>query len=297
VLEEALADGHLRLGDGDPLILAISNDLGCLADELGNRHEARRNFARVATAGPDVLGEDHWMVRAAREYLGDQQPTPVLRQPPAAEAPPARPTPPPSARRTPEYVETVPAQATGSAYPVEPQPPTVQPPQAAPACPAVEPEPEPSRTPVTDATTTRGRGALIVTTAAACVAAVLATVALLMVVTDRPEAPTGDTPPTAPGPTLAGDPPTDLRLQDNGTAVTVTWTDPTAGTVPFIVAGGRAGQTLGAMATVNPGQTSFTINGLNPRLDYCFTVLAVYSTDRYATSGQVCTSRTTPTPR
>lgn len=72
VLEEALADGHLRLGDSDPLILAISYDLGCVADELGNRHEARRNFSRVATAGPSVLGEDHWTVRAAREYLGDQ---------------------------------------------------------------------------------------------------------------------------------------------------------------------------------------------------------------------------------
>lgn len=151
------------------------------------------------------------------------------------------------------------------------------------------------------ATAARGRGALIATAAAACVAAALAAVALLMVLTDRPQAPagdarTGDAPPAAPGPTIAGDPPTDLRLRDNGTTVTVTWTDPTAGTVPFIVAGGRAGQTLGAMATVNPGQTSFTINGLNPQLDYCFTVLAVYSTDRYATSGQVCTTRTTASP-
>ena len=66
--------------------------------------------------------------------------------------------------------------------------------------------------------------------------------------------------------------------------------------MPFIVAGGRAGQSLSAMATVNAGETSYTINGLSPRLDYCFTVLAVYSVDQYATSGQVCTARSTPTP-
>jgi hypothetical protein len=50
------------------------------------------------------------------------------------------------------------------------------------------------------------------------------------------------------------------------------------------------------MATVDPGQTSYTVNGLNSRVDYCFTVLAVYSTNSFATSGQVCTEREGNTP-
>lgn len=111
----------------------------------------------------------------------------------------------------------------------------------------------------------------------------------------------GADPPADPGPStgtaVASDPPTELKLRDDGAAITVTWTDPTAGTVPFVVAGGRAGQTLSAMASVDPGTTSYTVNGLNARVEYCFTVLAVYSTETYATSGQVCTNRSgSPTP-
>ncbi|ATO18179.1 hypothetical protein CO540_29855 [Micromonospora sp. WMMA2032] len=97
--------------------------------------------------------------------------------------------------------------------------------------------------------------------------------------------------PSAPKPKVTGPPPTDLRLRDDTTTITVTWTDPTSGGVPFVVAGGQAGQKLGVMATVDAGQTRYTVNGLSARLDYCFTVLAVYSTDSYATSGQVCTDR------
>ncbi|MEV0001489.1 fibronectin type III domain-containing protein [Micromonospora sp. NPDC050980] len=101
-------------------------------------------------------------------------------------------------------------------------------------------------------------------------------------------------PAPAPGavkPKVTGPPPGDLRLRDDTTTITVTWTDPTNGGVPFVVAGGRAGQKLGVMATVDAGQTRYTVNGLSAKLDYCFTVLAVYSTDAYATSGQVCTDR------
>ncbi|WP_199523973.1 tetratricopeptide repeat protein, partial [Micromonospora craterilacus] len=70
VLEEAFAAGERRWPHGDPLMLALSFELGSVADELGNRHEARRNYTRVAAAGPAVLGADHPAVRTAREYLG-----------------------------------------------------------------------------------------------------------------------------------------------------------------------------------------------------------------------------------
>ncbi|RQX19721.1 hypothetical protein DDE19_03125, partial [Micromonospora ureilytica] len=89
----------------------------------------------------------------------------------------------------------------------------------------------------------------------------------------------------------AGPAPGDLKLRDDSNTITLTWTDPTGGAVPFMVAAGRAGQALRVMATVDPGRTSYTVNGLNSRVDHCFTVLAVYSTDSFATSGQVCTAR------
>ncbi|MEU5827118.1 fibronectin type III domain-containing protein [Micromonospora tulbaghiae] len=125
------------------------------------------------------------------------------------------------------------------------------------------------------------------------VLAVVAVVGVGAVLLNREAAP-----PPAPAPAsgsaspkVAGPPPGDLKLRDDTTTVTVTWTDPTNGGVPFVVAGGRAGQKLGVMATVDAGQTRYTVNGLSAKLDYCFTVLAVYSTDSYATSGQVCTDR------
>jgi hypothetical protein len=47
------------------------------------------------------------------------------------------------------------------------------------------------------------------------------------------------------------------------------------------------------------GQTAYTVNGLNPALDYCFTVVAVYNTNEVATSALACTQRGatgTPSP-
>jgi hypothetical protein len=97
-------------------------------------------------------------------------------------------------------------------------------------------------------------------------------------------------------PAVTGAPPSGVRLRDDLTTITVSWADPSAGTVPFVVAGGRAGQPLGALATVERGRTTYTVNGLNSRVDYCFTVLAVYAADSYATSGQACTDRTATDP-
>jgi hypothetical protein len=131
---------------------------------------------------------------------------------------------------------------------------------------------------------------------AAGVAAVAAVAAMVVVVlvgiavlADKPPKTKEST-----APVVGGDPPADLRLRDDQGSITITWTDPTSGTVPFIVAGGRTGQQLGALARMEPGVTTYTVRGFNSLLDYCFTVLAVYSTDTYATSGQVCTQRQNP---
>ncbi|MEH0985340.1 fibronectin type III domain-containing protein [Micromonospora sp. CPCC 205556] len=167
--------------------------------------------------------------------------------------------------------------------------------------PAVSPvfaPPPPPAYPVPAEPERRGRGRTV--------AAVVAGVALVAtagvvgaVVLDR-EAPapgtTSESAATPGAPKATGAPPGDLKLRDDGTAITISWSDPTGGAVPFMVAGGRAGRSLGVMATVDPGQTSHTVNGLNASVDYCFTVLAVYSTDAFATSGQVCTDRERPSP-
>jgi hypothetical protein len=82
-----------------------------------------------------------------------------------------------------------------------------------------------------------------------------------------------------------------VQLRDDGVSVTLTWSDPTAGRVPFVVAGGRAGETSRALQTLPPGSTAYTLNGLNPALNYCFTVVAVYTTNEVATSALTCTQR------
>jgi hypothetical protein len=147
----------------------------------------------------------------------------------------------------------------------------------------------------------RNRTAMIV----AVVVTVLALAALVgvgvLLLSREAAPPSGPASPVAATATVAAPsatrpPPGGLRLRDDSATITLTWTDPTGGAVPFMVAGGRAGQKLGVMATVDPGQTSYTVNGLNSRVDYCFTVLAVYSTDSFATSGQVCTERENGTP-
>src|SRR4051794_17947814 len=73
VLEDAYAAGLWRLGDSDALMLEISHDIGVVAEELGNRHEARKAFGRGAELGPATLGAGHWTVARARAYLGQDQ--------------------------------------------------------------------------------------------------------------------------------------------------------------------------------------------------------------------------------
>ncbi|WP_246274886.1 fibronectin type III domain-containing protein [Phytohabitans houttuyneae] len=295
VLEEAYAAGQLHLGDSHPLMLSISFDLGGVAEELGNRHEARRAFGRVATLAPAVFGDDHWTVRAAREYLGDSTPSVELTIPSDEPPPPppmqfpssaafALPNPPPA----PAYPQQPPAPA-----PAYNPPPVYNPPPAHNAPPAYGGDSEPTYL-VTSPRKVRGA------TAAAMIAAAAAVLAAGFVAIQVVFSGGGDeTPPpttVTQGPRLAGDPPTELKLRVDGTAITVTWKDPTDGRVPFIIAGAQAGRQHKAMLNVDPGETSATINGLNPRLGYCFTVLAVYSTEEFATSGQVCTERKSPTP-
>jgi hypothetical protein len=143
----------------------------------------------------------------------------------------------------------------------------------------------------------RSRTSLIAVAVAAVVVVVAAIVAVIALGGPR------STPSTAPpkespsaSATPAQAPPT-VRLRDNGGSITLSWTDPSGGKVPFVVAGGIAGGAAQPFPPLPPGQLSYTLNGLNPKLDYCFTVGAVYSTDVVTLSSLVCTRRNlSPSP-
>jgi tetratricopeptide repeat protein len=511
VLEEAYAAGQFRLGDADPLIVQISHDLGVVAEELGNRHEARKAFGRVAEFGPGALGGDHWAVARARAYLGqDQNVRPevlepstsrVFGPPPAptsrpASGPPTTPpaqAPPPTVRPVPEQrtspadgqptpAHNIPGQPTPATYgqptpavygrptppdpnedrpagghrptppgqgddqpaaghrptppapnedrpagghpqaqpfsgpgidptaanddrtgtgagagagaideptsvfhivppsspshpawstsdiPNEPGTPAAQPrppwqqqeqdqppwqqhqqdrpplpaqsppgqqpwpvqeqppwpTEAQPPWPAQDQQPWPSQDQPSAAPPSQPawntpadelyrveqpflipatppaypsqpapphdhrKGLGLFAAIAAVLAAVIAVAALVFVLANR----SGDNGNDSDVPTLGGGPtPTDVRLQDEGARIKVTWTDPTAGTVSFLVAMAHPGEQLNPVATLGPGTTSYEMSALNPALDYCFVVVAVYRDDQYATSAQACTAR------
>ncbi|MBU2667078.1 tetratricopeptide repeat protein [Actinoplanes bogorensis] len=137
------------------------------------------------------------------------------------------------------------------------------------------------------------RGLGIFAAIAAVMAAVIAVAALVFVLANRTSDP-GDSQDV---PTLAGPAPTDVQLVDNGSAVKISWTDPTDAKVSFMVIMGRPGLELKPAGTLGPGKTSFEMSGLNEDLNYCFAVVAVYSGNKFSTSSQACTSRASATPR
>jgi hypothetical protein len=134
----------------------------------------------------------------------------------------------------------------------------------------------------------------VVAIAAVVAAGVLAGIAFLGPRQAPPATGTGPSP-ASPGPSAAGTAaaaaPTGLKLRDDGDIVHLTWTDPSGGTVPFFVEYGPPGGQLKIMTRVSPGETTFPVVGLNPRLNYCFSVVAVYSTTVVAPSDLVCTQR------
>ncbi|MDP9792312.1 tetratricopeptide (TPR) repeat protein [Catenuloplanes nepalensis] len=404
-LESAYADGQLRLGDEDVRMLTLSAAIGAAAEELGNRHEAKRAYLRVARLGPGTVGPDHPMIARARAYLGDAAPplpqnqaTGVRAEPPTTQLGATPPVPPesptmPLHRATPPVTPEPPTTQLGATPLVTPEPPTTRlgaTPVVQPALPdpptmpmhqssappyqqsgppfqsphqssappyqqsgppyqqSVPPfqqsgppaqqssappyqQPYPQYPPATQqqypgppvhqqsgpplqqqgypvppqhfdsgARPRRNRGLTISVAVAAIAAVIAAVVSVTVLISTRDDDGTAGTTPattTAPnGPQVEGRPPADVVLTDDGEAIELTWTDPTSGTVSFIVAGGRAGEELKPMANLPPGRVRYEINGLNPDLDYCFTVVAVYGTDasQVAASEQRCTARNTP---
>jgi hypothetical protein len=137
------------------------------------------------------------------------------------------------------------------------------------------------------------RGLGLFAVIAAVLAAIIAVAALVFVLANRSGGGSGD----QNVPSLGGGPsPSDVRLRDSGTKIEVTWQDPSGGTVSFLVAMGHPGEQLKPVATLGPGQTSYEMGALNPNLNYCFAVLAVYRNNQFATSAESCTSRASGVP-
>jgi hypothetical protein len=85
--------------------------------------------------------------------------------------------------------------------------------------------------------------------------------------------------------------PRQVRLADRGTSVTLTWADPSGGTVAFLVVGSGSGGASLETKQIDRGGTSVTYSGLDRDRNYCFVVGAVYAVDRVATAAEVCTRR------
>lgn len=137
------------------------------------------------------------------------------------------------------------------------------------------------------------RGSVMVAAIAACLAAIIAMIALVFALGSRQSA--GRQSNTKDNvPTLAGRPPTGVRLDDHGASIRLSWRDPAAGRTTFVVTGGHPGDLLKPMGQTGPGETVYELHGLSTRLDYCFAVVAVYDASTFASSGQACTRRVHP---
>ncbi|BFU45779.1 tetratricopeptide repeat protein [Krasilnikovia sp. MM14-A1004] len=188
--------------------------------------------------------------------------------------PPARPAFMPTPTATPPAARPGPRPTPASPPPPPPGP---MPTGAAPAV---------AVAPAAGGSTYGRRGPALFAAIAAVLAAIIAVVALVVVLARNNESPRQPDQPT-----LGGAPPTDVRLRDSGTSLEVSWTDPASGMTSFVVTGGHPGEVLNSIGHVRPGETSFDWKGLNPALEYCVAVVAVYSTTKFASSPQTCTSR------
>ncbi|GLY94437.1 fibronectin type III domain-containing protein [Actinoplanes sp. NBRC 103695] len=85
--------------------------------------------------------------------------------------------------------------------------------------------------------------------------------------------------------------PTELKLRDNRDAVVISWVYPKGADGPLLISGGRAGQERKVFQQMPAGSSDYIAYGLNDRLDYCFSVAVVYSSDKVASTAPICTDR------
>jgi eukaryotic-like serine/threonine-protein kinase len=105
---------------------------------------------------------------------------------------------------------------------------------------------------------------------------------------------TGEVPPTQITAGTSGAP-TDVRIEDDGGAtVTLAWTDPAGGSQSYLAVAYLSGSDDAEQYKSVPSgaaQMSVTFTGLDPALDYCFTIGVVRSVTEVSAAPPVCTER------
>jgi hypothetical protein len=175
-------------------------------------------------------------------------------------------------------------------------PPRSGPPMSAPPMPG-----PPMPAPAWDAGPSRSRrGWMVAALVAGCVLVLIVAIGVIGALRggSRPTSPDADGSPVPSATRTLGvtkqGAPGNVKLTDDRTSVTVTWTDPSGGTVQFAVLGAPKGTQPQLLLVVDPGTTTYTESGVNAAVDYCYIVAAFYSasgTDVAASSPQVCTHR------
>jgi Tetratricopeptide repeat len=315
ILEEALRSGSLSLDEGDPVMLRMSFELAGIADSLGNRHEARKHYTRVAQHGGAAEGLQE-QVREANAWLGPQTPPAPSGPAPGVIAVPTGDLPQRVPQDRPSMAESALREVTAEhpAPPVHAPLPSLSGPvrfadRPAPVAPepiAAPPPPVERAAPPAAVFTAppsviverRGRGAVFLA-AAAAVVAVLAAVFVVMLILGRPSGsanPPGQAESPAEQSPAEHRPVTGFTLSDHGGSVTLRWTDPAQGQAGFAVKMGATKESL-TLVTGNLGsKPTFTITGLNARYNYCFSVVTIYSGTELRDSDVVCTARASAKP-
>ena len=105
--------------------------------------------------------------------------------------------------------------------------------------------------------------------------------------------PTPSPSPSPSTPALVAVEPTGIWMHDNGTSVQLFWIDNTEGNVPHHVFGAPQGLPRVFVLEAEPGAETAIVGGLDPALEYCFTVAAVAGEqeDQIVHSGVICTTR------
>jgi hypothetical protein len=134
----------------------------------------------------------------------------------------------------------------------------------------------------------RGRGVLLVSVLAAVVALAAAAVTAVLVLR-QPTNPPGDTPGAAGSAS-------DVKLDDKGDSVILSWADPSSGKARQVIWGNREDQAKGVLGYPETGATTYTLYSLNRNYEYCFVIVLVYPPDDIRQSEQVCTKRKTASP-
>ena len=93
----------------------------------------------------------------------------------------------------------------------------------------------------------------------------------------------------APSPPPEVNPPSEVRLEDSFSSVTLTWTDNSGGTTSYFVLGERQGHDPLTMARTGPGAITAQVSTEEELAEYCFTVIAVDGAS--APAEKVCTTR------